>query len=68
VRPAENGIRRTAALALALRLTFASSSQSVREASDTRSAELSDIGAEAADRLKHYGTDNANAAQDKVKF
>ncbi|MBU6463584.1 MAG: hypothetical protein KGK01_02020 [Bradyrhizobium sp.] len=42
-------------------------SQSIREASDTLNAELSDMGAEAADRLKHAGTDAANAALDKVK-
>jgi len=42
-------------------------SQSLREASDTLKAELSDTGAEAVDRLKQAGTDAAHAARTKVK-
>jgi hypothetical protein len=42
-------------------------SQSLREASDTLKAELSDTGAEAVDRLKQAGMDAADAAQAKVK-
>jgi hypothetical protein len=41
--------------------------QSLREASDTLTAELSDTGAEAVDRLKQAGTDVADAAREKVK-
>ena len=42
-------------------------SQSLREASDTVKAELSDTGAEAVDRLKHAGMDAADAARTTVK-
>jgi len=42
-------------------------SQSLREASDTLKAELSDTGAEAVDRLKQAGMDAADAARTKVK-
>ncbi|MEH2574609.1 hypothetical protein [Bradyrhizobium sp. AZCC 1708] len=42
-------------------------SQSLREASDTLKAELSDTGAEAVDRVKQAGMDAAEAARDKVK-
>jgi hypothetical protein len=42
-------------------------SQSLREASDTLKAELSDTGAEAIDRLKQAGMDAAEAAREKVK-
>jgi hypothetical protein len=42
-------------------------SQSLREASDTLKAELTDTGAEAVDRLKQAGTDAADAAREKVK-
>ena len=41
--------------------------ESLREASDTMKAELSDTGAEAADRLKQAGKDAANAAREKLK-
>jgi hypothetical protein len=41
-------------------------SQSLREASDTLKAELSDTGAEAVDRLKQAGMDAADAAREKV--
>ncbi|MBR0758293.1 hypothetical protein JQ604_39455 [Bradyrhizobium jicamae] len=42
-------------------------SQSLREASDTLKAELSDVGAEALDRVKQAGMDAADAAREKVK-
>jgi hypothetical protein len=42
-------------------------SQSLREGSDTLRAELSDTGAEAADRVKQAGMDAADAAREKVK-
>ena len=42
-------------------------SQSLREASDTLKAELSDTGAEAVDRVKQAGMDAADAAREKVK-
>ena len=42
-------------------------SQSLREASDTLKAELSDTGAEAIDRVKQAGMDAADAARQKVK-
>ena len=42
-------------------------SQSLREASDTLKAELSDTGTEAIDRLKQAGMDAADAARGKVK-
>jgi hypothetical protein len=42
-------------------------SQSVREASDTLKAEISDTGAEAVDRVKQAGVDAADAAREKVK-
>jgi hypothetical protein len=42
-------------------------SQSLREASDTRKAELSDTGAEAVDRVKQAGMDAADAAREKMK-
>ncbi|TAI61353.1 hypothetical protein [Bradyrhizobium sp. Leo170] len=42
-------------------------SQSLREASDTLKAELSDTGAEAVDRVKQAGIDAADAAREKVK-
>ena len=42
-------------------------SQSLREASDTLKAELSDTGAEAIDRVKKAGMDAADAARVKVK-
>ena len=42
-------------------------SQSLREASDTLKAELSDTGAEAIDRVKQAGMDAADAAREKVK-
>ncbi|MCC8955153.1 hypothetical protein H8B02_17385 [Bradyrhizobium sp. Pear77] len=41
-------------------------SQSLREASDTLKAELSDIGAEAVDRVKQAGMDAAEAAGEKA--
>ena len=41
-------------------------SQSLREASDTLKAELSDAGAEAVDRVKQAGTDATDAAREKV--
>jgi hypothetical protein len=43
-------------------------SQSLREASDTLKAEVSDIGAEAVDRAKQAGMDAADAAREKVKL
>jgi hypothetical protein len=42
-------------------------SQSLREASDTLKAELSDTGTEAIDRVKQAGIDAADAARQKVK-
>jgi len=42
--------------------------QSLREASDTLKAELSDTGAEAVDRVKQAGIDAADAAREKVKL
>ena len=42
-------------------------SQSLREASDTLKAELSDTGAEAVDRVKQAGMDAAEAAREEVK-
>ena len=42
-------------------------SQSMREASDTLKAELSDTGTEAIDRVKQAGMDAADAARGKVK-
>jgi hypothetical protein len=42
-------------------------SQSLREASDTLKAELSDTGAEAVDRVKQTGMDAADAAREKMK-
>ena len=42
-------------------------SQSLREASDTLKAELSDTGAEAVDRVKQAGLDAADAAREKMK-
>jgi hypothetical protein len=42
-------------------------SQSLREASDTLKAELTDTGAEALDRVKQAGIDAANAARERVK-
>jgi hypothetical protein len=42
--------------------------QSLREASDTLKAELSDTGAEAVDRVKQAGIDAAAAAREKVKL
>ena len=42
-------------------------SQSLREASDTLKAELSNTGAEAIDRVKPAGMDAADAARQKVK-
>ena len=42
-------------------------SQSLREASYTLKAELSDTGAEAIDRVKQVGMDAADAAREKVK-
>jgi len=42
-------------------------SQSLREASDTLKAELSDTGAEAVDRVKQAGMDAADAAREKMK-
>ncbi|QOZ36170.1 hypothetical protein [Bradyrhizobium sp. CCBAU 53421] len=42
-------------------------SQSLREASDTLSAEVGDVGAEAIDRVKQAGIDAADAAREKVK-
>jgi hypothetical protein len=42
-------------------------SQSLREASDTLKAELSDTGGEAVDRLKQAGMDAADAAREKMK-
>ena len=42
-------------------------SQSLREASDTLKAELSDAGAEAIDRVKQAGMDAADAAREKVR-
>jgi len=42
-------------------------SQSLREATDTLKAELGDVGAEAADRVKQAGMDAADAAREKVK-
>lgn len=41
-------------------------SQSVREGADTLKAELSDAGAEYADRVKHAGRDAMDAAREKV--
>ena len=42
--------------------------QSLREASDTLKAELSDTGAEAVDRAKRAGMDAIDAAREKVKL
>jgi hypothetical protein len=42
-------------------------SQSLREASDTLKAELSDTGAEAIDRVRQAGMDAADAAREKAK-
>ncbi|MDI2111364.1 hypothetical protein, partial [Bradyrhizobium sp. Mp64] len=42
-------------------------SQSLREASDTLSAEVGDVGAEAIDRVKQAGIDAADAAREKLK-
>jgi hypothetical protein len=42
-------------------------SQSLREASDTLKAELSDTGAEAIDRVRQAGMDAADAARQKAK-
>jgi hypothetical protein len=42
-------------------------SQSLREASDTLKAEVSDMGAEAVDRVKQAGMDAADVAREKVK-
>jgi hypothetical protein len=42
--------------------------QSLREASDTLKAELSDTGAEAVDRAKQAGMDAIDAAREKVKL
>ncbi|MCC8952915.1 hypothetical protein H8B02_05385 [Bradyrhizobium sp. Pear77] len=42
-------------------------SQVLREASDTLSAEVGDVGAEAIDRVKQAGIDAADAAREKVK-
>ena len=42
-------------------------SESLREASDTLMAELSDTGAEAIDRVKQAGLDAADAAREKVR-
>ena len=42
-------------------------SQSLREASDTLKAELSDTGAEALNRVRQAGMDAANAAREKMK-
>ena len=42
-------------------------SQSLREASDTLKAELSDTGAEAIDRVKQAGMDAAEVVREKVK-
>jgi hypothetical protein len=42
-------------------------SQSLRKASDTVKAELSDTAAEAVDRVKQTGMDAADAAREKVK-
>jgi hypothetical protein len=42
-------------------------SQSLREASDTLQAEVSDTGAEAVDRLKQAGVDAVDAAQERLK-
>jgi hypothetical protein len=42
-------------------------SQSLREASDTLKAELSDTGAEAIDRVRQAGMDAAEAAREKAK-
>ena len=42
-------------------------SQSLREASDTLKAELSDTGAEAIDRVKRAGMDAAEVVREKVK-
>ena len=42
-------------------------SQSLREASDTLKAELSDTGAEALDRVKQAAMDAANAAREKMR-
>ena len=42
-------------------------SQSLREASDTLKAELSDAGAEAIDRMKQAGLDATDAARGKVR-
>jgi hypothetical protein len=42
--------------------------QSLREASDTLTAEFSDAGAEAVDRVKQAGTDAADAARGKLKL
>jgi hypothetical protein len=42
-------------------------SQSLREATDTLKAELSDTGVEALDRVKWSGMDAANAAREKMK-
>jgi hypothetical protein len=43
-------------------------SQSVREASDTLSAQMSDMAVEVAERLKHTGMDAADAARDKLQY
>jgi hypothetical protein len=42
--------------------------QSLREASDMLTAEFSDAGAEAVDRVKQAGTDAADAAREKLKL
>ncbi|HXD65834.1 MAG TPA: hypothetical protein VNV17_14515, partial [Solirubrobacteraceae bacterium] len=41
-------------------------SQSLREASDTLKAELSDTGAEALDRVKRTAEDAARVAREKI--
>ena len=43
-------------------------SQSLREASGTLKAEVSDTGAEAVDRAKQAGMDAADAAREQVKL
>jgi len=42
--------------------------QSLREASDTLTAEFSDAGAEAVDRVKQAGTDAADAARERLNL
>ena len=42
-------------------------SQSLREATDTLSAEVGDVGAETIDRVKQAGIDAADAARKKVR-